>query len=269
MSSARALKALLACLIVVIVAACGTTTPAPAAKPKPTPPPPAPLVGVCRDLTFAAAAATSDSSPTVACTQKHTAVTVAVGTLVDKSQLKTLDINAPAVQQRLAVSCPKAVAAYVGARGRTFDLSQVQGLAFVPTPAQIASGANWYRCDLVVLAGPNTLAALAGTMHNALAQARGLDRWGTCGTAAPSAKTFRRVVCSSHHTWRAVAVIAIPAKSAYLAKSTSRTASLACRRIAATAAHGASKYTWSFEWPNQQQWLAGQRFGLCWLPRAH
>jgi hypothetical protein len=255
--------------MLLVVAACGTTAPHPAAKPKPTPPPPAPIVGACRTLTFAAAAAPSDSTATVPCTAKHTAVTVAVGTLVSKARLKTLDINSASVQQTLAVNCPKAVQAYAGGRGRIFDLSQIQALPFVPTPAQIAKGANWYRCDLVVLAAPNTLAVVTGTLRNVLAAARALDRWGTCGTAAPSVRTFKRVLCSQRHTWRAVALINIPKSSRYLAKRTSQAASLACRKVAAKEARGASKYTWSFEWPNQQQWQAGQRFGLCWLPRNH
>ena len=269
MSSVGALKALLVCTILVVVSACGTTTPPKALRTTPPPPPPAPLVGTCRTLTFLSAGAPSDSTPTVPCSQKHTAITVAVGTLVDRAHLKTLDINAPAVQRLLAVNCPKAVETYAGAHGPKFDLSQIQALPFVPTPAQIAQGANWYRCDMVVLAAPSTLAVVTGTLRGALRSARALDRWGTCGTTAPSARTFKRVLCSQRHTWRAVAVIDIPKKSGYLAKNTSRAASLACRKIAANAAHGASKYTWSFEWPNKQQWQAGQRFGLCWLPRSH
>lgn len=269
MSSARALKALLVCTILVIVAGCGTAAPHPAPKAKPTPPPPAPAVGACRTLSFAAAAAPSDSTTTVPCTQRHTAITVSVGALVDPAHLKGLNINAPAVQQRLAVSCPRAVQAYVGGSPGTFELSQIQALAFVPTPRQIALGANWYRCDMVVLAGPNLLAAVTGTLRHALTSAHSLDRWGTCGTSAPSAKTFTRVLCSARHSWRVIALINIPKSSAYLAKSTSNAASRACRKIAAKAAHGALKYSWSFEWPNKQQWLAGQRFGLCWLPRAH
>jgi len=268
LSSARALKALLMCAILVIVAACGTTAAPKAAKKAPTPPPPAPKVGICRNLTFAAAAAASDDSPAVPCAAKHTAVTVVVGALVGWAQLQTLDINSPAVQQRLAVSCPKAVRAYVGGRAPAFDLSQIQALPFVPTPAQIALGANWYRCDMVVLAAPNTLATLTGTLHLALQSPRALDKWGTCGTAAPSVRGFKRVLCSVRHSWRAVAVINLPRSARYLASATSRTASLACRKVATRAAHGARKYSWSFEWPNKQQWMAGQRFGLCWLPRS-
>lgn len=268
MSSARALKALMVCAIVVVASACGTATPHAAPKPRPMPPPPAPAVGVCRILTFAAAAAASDSSPAMPCARRHTAVTVSVGALVSKTHLKTLNINSPAVQQLLTVSCPKAVAAYVGGSSGVFALSQIQAVPFVPTPAQIAKGANWYRCDLVVLAGAHTLAPISGTMRHALVPTTALNRWGTCGTAVPSSRTFRRVLCSAHHSWRAVALIRIPRRSAYLSKTTSRAASLACRKIAAKAAHGALKYSWSFQWPNPQEWRAGQRFGLCWLPRS-
>lgn len=268
MSSARAVKALLVCAILVIVSACGTAAPHAVPKPKPTPPPPPPAVGTCRVLTFAAASAASDDTAPVPCGHKHTAITVSVGTLVSKAALKSLNINAPAVQQLLAVSCPKAVEAFVGARGNVFDLSQIQAVSFVPTPSQIAKGANWYRCDLVVLAGARTLASVSGTLRHALVPKHALDRWGTCGTTSPTSRHFKRVLCSAHHTWRAVALIRIPKKSSYLAKRTSHAASLACRKIAARAAHKALKYSWSFQWPNLQEWRAGQRFGFCWLPRA-
>lgn len=269
MSAARALQALLVCAILVIVSACGTaTTPRSTPKPRPIPAPPAPAVGACRVLTFAAAAAASDSTAAVPCARPHTAITVTVGALVSKAQLKSLNINSPAVQQLLTVSCPKSVAAYVGGSSAIFDLSQIQAVSFVPTATQIAKGANWYRCDLVVLAGAHTLASFTGTMRHALAPPHALDRWGTCGTAVPSSRSFKRVLCSAHHSWRAVALVQIPRGAGYLSKNTSRAASLACRKIAAKAAHGALKYAWSFQWPNAQEWRAGQRYGLCWLPRS-
>ena len=71
------------------------------------------------------------------------------------------------------------------------------------------------------------------------------------------------------HSWRAVSLVSLPPKSRYLAKAATAHASAICHNIAANAANGALKYSWSFEWPNHQQWLAGQRFGLCWLPRAN
>ncbi|MGN6161261.1 MAG: septum formation family protein [Marmoricola sp.] len=202
--------AILVAAIAVIATACGGPKAHPAPKPKPTPPPAAPAVGACRNLTFASAAAASDDTPTVPCTSRHTAITVAVGTLVAKSQVKHLDINAPAVQQLLAVSCPHAVETYTGARAGIFDLSQIQAIPFVPTPTQIARGANWYRCDLVVLAAPNTLARVLGTMHLALKPARALDRWGTCGNTSPSSASFRRELCSRPQHWRAVSQVSLP-----------------------------------------------------------
>ena len=73
-----------------------------------------PIAGTCRNLTFRSAAETSDATPTVPCTGKHTAVTVAIGSLVDKRHPTVTNVNSPAIQQRLAVACPKDVKVYVG-----------------------------------------------------------------------------------------------------------------------------------------------------------
>lgn len=270
----RLLGTVVAATILLSATACGST---PTKTPPPTPQaantshtaPQAPVVGACRNLSFAAAASTSDDTTPVPCASHHTAVTVTVGSLVDKKHPTFTDVNSPAIQQRLAVACPRAVKAYAGGSAETFKLSLVQALWFLPTPTQIADGARWYRCDMVVLAGPNQLATLTGRMRNMLAPPHALNRWGTCGQVAPSSPKFRHELCSAKHKWRAIAIVTLPQKSRYLAKAATASATKSCGTIAASNAAGALKYTWSFEWPNKQQWQAGQRYGLCWLPRSN
>lgn len=268
----RRSELVLAAIVLAAVAACGGAgNPASthsAQHPSATPSPAAPKAGDCRNLTYADALGSSDETPTIDCTQSHSAVTVAVGPLVDPAHLQATDINDPSVQHELAVSCPKAVRAYAGGTDNTFDLSTIEALWFIPTPAEIAKGANWYRCDLVVLSGPNQLAAIPASMQNALANPSALNQWGTCGNTAPSDKAFQRQLCSAPHSWRAVSIAQLPPTAIYLDQTATANAGNDCRKVATAAANGALKFTWSFEWPNEQAWQAGQRYGLCWLPTA-
>lgn len=270
----RALGSLVVAIILVGTSACGsspsTTKPSVAHQSADTRALAAPpTVGACRNLTFAAAAASSNSTPVVPCTTTHTAVTVAVGSLVDKNHPTLTNVNSPAVQQRLAVTCPTTVKAYAGGGRNTFELSLVKAVWFLPTQAQFDAGAHWYRCDLIALSSANQLAPLAGKMRRALDPARALNRWGLCSNAAPSASNYRWAACAQRHRWRAVAVVNLPRKAVFMSKSAGAAAVKDCGTIAANDAAGKLKYTWSFEWPNRQQWQAGQRYGWCWLPKSN
>jgi hypothetical protein len=137
---------------------------------------------------------------------------------------------------------------------------------FGPTVQEADRGARWFRCDLVALAGDDQLAPLDRRMHGVLGKARALDRWGTCGTSAPGAKGFVRVICARRHHWRAVDVVDLPAGAAFLGKKATATANDRCQAVAAARAGSSLKYTWSFEWPTRQQWQDGRRYGFCWVP---
>lgn len=227
-----------------------------------------PKVGECRNLTFAAVTASTNQDPTVSCDSSHTAVTVSVGKLAENGQTAAMDLNSATLQNQLAAACPAAVLKHVGGGRDRLDLSRIEAILFMPTDDELKRGANWYRCDLVVVGKPKILTALPRTMNHVLAKPTGLDRWGICGTAAPSAPSFSRIICSMPHTWRAVALVTLPTGVKYLDAGTTNTARDNCRKIALSAAKGAAKYTWSFEWPNAEQWESGQRFGLCWLPTS-
>ena len=233
------------------------------------PPAPAPpTVGSCHELSLDEATDPVDSGKSVACTQPHTAVTFKVDELDALADGHLLAVDSPTVQARLAKACPPALPGFVGGDQTTQRLSRLEAVWFGPSLEEADAGANWFRCDVVGLRKEGALIILPRKLKGVLAAPDALDRFGTCGTAAPSAKNFQRVVCSEKHTWRAVDDVDLPADARYLAKDVATTGDAACKDVASERADGALKYTWSFEWPTRAQWQSGQRYGYCWVPEA-
>ncbi|HET6153105.1 MAG TPA: septum formation family protein [Marmoricola sp.] len=257
-----------------LLAGCGGNndpTGAGSAQPSVAPDPPKPpAVSACYNLTVAAALKETASSAAVPCDSRHTSLTVAVGTFDPLRAGHLLAIGSAQVQQQIAAACRRQVDTYVGGSTENQRLSQVQAVWYSPTAAQGDAGALWYRCDLVISAGgtgaDGGFVALPTRTRRLLEPHGALDRYGTCGTAAPGAPGFGRVPCAEHHTWRAKATIALPASTRYLAKPAGSKAESACRDVASQRAPDILKLRWTFEWPTQAQWAGGQRYGLCWLP---
>jgi hypothetical protein len=267
---------LLACLLATCsVAACSsggsetTQKPSAGASVSSAPPSPvAPKVGSCHKLTLDEATDPVDSGTPVPCSRPHTAVTFKVGKLAALADGHLLAVDSPTVQARLAKACPPALGDFVGGDQTTQRLSRLTAVWFGPSLDEADAGANWYRCDVVGLRKEGALISLPPKMKGVLDAQGALDRFGTCGTASPSAKNFQRVVCSEKHSWRAVDVVDLPKDAHYLAKDVTSTGDAACKDVAAQRANGALKYTWSFEWPPKAQWATGQRYGYCWVPEA-
>ncbi len=269
----RAGLATIAALLVPAMAACSSGSSDSAEKPSAgasvssaPPAPAAPRVGACHELSLEQATDPVDSGKSVSCAQPHTAVTFKVGQLAALSDGHLLAVDSPTVQARLAKACPPALAPFLGGDQTTQRLSRLEAVWFGPSLEQADAGADWFRCDVVGLRKEGALITLPRKMKGALDAPGALDRFGTCGTAAPSAKKFQRVVCSEKHTWRAVDDVDLPRDARYLAKDVAATGDSACKDVAAKRANGALKYTWSFEWPTRAQWSSGQRYGYCWVP---
>ena len=101
-----------------------------------------------------------DSRDPVPCAQPHTTQTFKVGTLTALSDGHLLAVDSPAVQDRLAKTCLKALPGYLGGDQTTQRLSQIGASWFGPSLEQADAGADWYRCD-VVRAPQGRLADLA------------------------------------------------------------------------------------------------------------
>ena len=247
--------------------AAGTTSPVtvpPSASA--TPPPPVPAAHGCYDLDFAAAVAPTTHAGPVPCSAPHTTATIGVGTVRPVVDGHLLAVDSDTVQQQVAGRCRSQLAAYVGGDEQARRLSRLTVVWFTPTLAESDRGALWFRCDLVALAGPDRLAPLPARTRGILSSADALSRYGTCGTASPSAPRFQRVICSAPHSWRARATVDLPAHGPYLGKAAGAAADATCHDIEARVASDVLNLRWSFEWPTRDQWNAGQRYGYCWTP---
>lgn len=263
-------------LLVLLAGGCSSgEEPESAAQPRPSPtvtsaPPPAPLpqVGSCHVLSLSEATDPVDTGGPVPCRRPHTSFTIKVGELSPVADGHLLAVDSPTVRAQIAEACPDSPKAYLGGDRTSQRLSRFEVVWFSPSLEQADAGANWYRCDVVAVRSEGKLLPLPARVKGVLDQEGALDRFGTCGTAAPDRRDFARVVCSQRHSWRAVDVVELPRAARYLAKDVAATGDSACKDVAVERANGELKHTWSFEWPTRAQWATGQRYGYCWVPEA-
>lgn len=268
----RLLAAALAFGLSATLAACGdgepeksdeqpTATQTPAAEP-----PAAPKVGACYQLPFETAVAPTSESKPVACGTKHTSETVAVGTIDALVDGHLLAVDSDRVQAQVASACPQALTTYVGGSLEQLRLSMIRPVWFTPTVEDSDAGADWYRCDAVVLAGTSTLAELTTGLKGVLGKAKGRNQYAMCGTAAPDAKNFERVLCSAKHSWRAIDVVVFKEGKYPGEKKVRAAGRTKCEDAAADVAEDPLTFEWGYEWPTKEQWDMGQAFGRCWAP---
>lgn len=245
-----------------------TTT---AATPEPTTPPtateaPRPSPGACHRLDLDAALAPTAGLDSVPCRERHTAETYAVGRVDAVVDGHLLAVDSERVQRQVATTCPAALPEAVGGTLADVRLSMLRPVWFTPTVEESDAGADWYRCDVVVLAGADRLLPLTGSLAGVLGSPEGRDIYGMCGTAGPDDERFERVPCSSPHTWRAFSVIPLPDGDYPGRAAIAAAGSAPCQDAAAAIAADPLDYEWGFEGPDRDQWAAGQTFVRCWTP---
>jgi len=259
--------------VLVLLAAC-TPEAEPGADPQeatPTPLPsataaPTPKEGACYRLSFDAALAyTSDAAPR-RCRGEHTSVTYAVGALDTVVDGHLVAVDSRRVKAQVAETCPRLLAEYVGGSVDQRRLSMLRAVWFTPTVEESDAGAAWYRCDLIAVAGDESLAALTGDLGGALATPEGRTRWGMCGTAAPGSQDFERVLCSGPHSWRAVEVVTFPSEDYPGEEAAEARGQGQCEDAGNAAAEDPLDFQWGYEWPTEEQWDSGTTYGLCWVP---
>jgi hypothetical protein len=271
----RAAALLAAAVVVVAVAGCSGDDKKPAAAPttaEPTPPPTAgpppeaPPDGACYRLSFRQALAPTNRTAPTPCKESHTSETYAVGRLDTLVQGHLLAVDSERVQRQVAETCPAALTRYLGGDQAALRLSMFRPVWFTPSVAQSDRGADWYRCDVVIVAGDKELAEPTTTLEGALADDAVRDRYAMCGTAAPDADDFERVICGAEHSWRAIEIVPYePGDYPGEAAVKERLAS-PCEDAGLDAAADPLDYQWGYEYPTQEQWDMGQTWGLCWAP---
>jgi hypothetical protein len=237
------------------------TTPSPSTAVQPTPSQPVPAVGECRAYGLKAAVAPVSRVEPRSCRRQHTAETFFVGRLDLVRGGHRLAVDSPAVQAQPAQRCTEGLSRHLRATPRELRLTMAQALWFTPSVDDATAGADWFRCDVVVVAAPDRLLPLPRRTAG-----MPLERIAMCATAEPGTSGFTRVVCSRRHSWRAVATVDLPgAKVPAPAVAADRMES-ACRDAARARASDPLDFEWSQESPTRQQWEAGRRWGICWAP---
>ena len=251
----------------------GTSSGAPsaeAAAPTPAVVPPAPRQSACYRLSTRQLTEPTNASTPVPCTSRHTAQTIYVGMLDTVVDGHAVAVDSATVQRQLSTTCPQKLAAYVGGSATARDLSRFNVVWYSPTLEQSDQGADWFRCDLIAFAGEDQLTSLPGTrrLRGVLDKRGALADYGLCGTSAPGARGFQRVICGRGHSWRAIDTIALAGGRKYPGTSRVRRAGDAdCKDLAQARSSNTLKFRYGWEWPTRQQWeQRGQHFGYCWVP---
>lgn len=236
------------------------------ATPSATPPQPRrPEVGQCYRLRFRDAVSTTSDRPPVPCRRRHTAVTFEVGRLPGPAGRGTPGAS---TRRRVAHTCGTALGPFLAAGQEELRLSMLTPIWFIPPRREVARGARWFRCDVVVLGPSGTLVPLPGRLEEAYDDPEVVRRLAMCATAAPGTSGFRRVPCGRGHSWRAVGSVDLPGRTYPAPARVSARMEEACGAAAREAAANPLDLTWAQERPTRERWRAGQRYGLCWVPAS-
>jgi hypothetical protein len=243
------------------------TSAAPSGSPTAARAVPAPNRLACYRLQYDEAVAPTTERKPSSCRREHTAMTFHVGTLDALVEGHLLAVDSRRVQQQVAAECPRRFASFVGGTEEDRRLSMLRAVWFTPTVELSDRGADWFRCDVIAVAGDESLAPLSGRLAGVLSSPQGQDRYGMCGTAQPGAEDFERVVCSAGHSWRALSTVTFPGASSYPGEERVRGAGeRECEAAGRAAADDALNFQWGYEWPTRKQWQSGHTHVTCWAP---
>lgn len=272
-------RTLIVLLAMVTVSACDSSAPVPTTAPTPTPTTstssstvapatkaPRPARNLCYEFTYADAVAPTTDVEATSCQDEHTARTFYVGTIDAVVDGHLLAVDSRLVRDDIAAQCPRRLGRYLGGSDEDRRLSMLRAVWFSPTIEESDEGQNWYRCDVIALAGDEVLAPLRGRLKGVLDREGTADRYGMCGTSDPENEDFERVICSAEHSWQAIATIDAKGEDYPGVAQLRSDGKTACEDPARAVAPDPLTVTWSYEPPTRQQWRAGQHYGICWVP---
>lgn len=240
-----------------------SASPTPPTPPPPPDPGPRPRVGECHNLSFGQAVDVVGRTEPVTCKRTHTAQTYFVGRLeLETKAGHVRRVDSRAAQEQARSTCSARLPTHLGRTPLELRLTMARSVWFTPPPKRAEAGADWFRCDVVVVAGPRRLLTLPRTTEG-LGDAPAVAM---CATSAPGTKAFRRVGCAAQHAWKAVSSVDIPGRKLPSNTAVSDRMEGPCGDAARANAADPLDFTWSQESPTQEQWDAGQRYGICWVP---
>jgi Septum formation len=155
-----------------------------------------PRVGECRALTAAEAAAATNTTAPTGCRRAHDDRVIAVPDL--PTGVSWTDLSDKQIVKQGVKACAPVLHTVLGHGDKLRDRSAYDFVFFQPTDAQIAAGARWLRCDVVLRQG-KALADLPTDATPALPAPPLKDRVARC-LKGPNLIT---TTCSSRHSYRA------------------------------------------------------------------
>lgn len=208
-----------------------------------------PVVGSCHTITLDEVADLADSDAAVDCSKKHTSRTIHVSDLPDGVEFSDTEATGEVVSKR----CHPAWQQAVGGTLKTRYLAMLSYVWYQPTKAQIADGARWFRCDLVLFSAHNVEPLPTG------------DEPVITGGKVPNSvakchlgknKGYQPTVCTKAHEYRSKGTFTMSGKKYPSEQARMKAASKKCPRVAGT-------QQWLVTWPTEDQWKAGFKLFLC------
>ncbi len=222
----------------------------------------APLAGACRMLTPEDIKKTSNDTPTIDCTKKHTAETFAVGefptTIGD-------DIDDPALGSFVFETCENKFRKFLGGDESRVMRSTVTWAWFRPTDDAWDEGARWWRCDVVGGGEESTSLVSLPTTAEGILRGMPKDRWMVC-VNGPTVAASEKIPCSEKHTWRAVTTIVLgDDKDDYPGDRLVevRTRDYCSDSVGAWLNYPVD-YDYGYTWFHEPEWDSGNRRSICW-----
>ncbi len=222
----------------------------------------APDLGACRVLTKDDLAQPSNATREVACSEPHTAMSYAVGSL--PPSLDDVDYEAEELGAFAFRACSREFVDLLGADESLAMRSVLTWVWFRPSEEAWEKGARWYRCD-VVGGGPQTdeLIHLPANVKGLLQRPE--DEWLVCASGA-SVDDSVKLPCSKAHDWRAVSTIKLGEDDdAYPgdAVAEEKTKDYCSQSVGAWLGYPVD-YDYGYTWFHEAEWNAGNRRSVCW-----
>lgn len=221
-----------------------------------------PTLGSCRKLAAGDLEKPSNAAPVVACAEKHTAQTFAIGTLPASTGTAYDDQR----HGRFVYdTCSKGFRAFIGAEEGLALRSQLSWAWFRPSERGWNKGARWYRCDLIGGAGGATVLRTLPREGKGIFSANLPDSWLTCARGT-TVSGGTKVPCSEPHTWRSVTTIKVgqpadPYPGDRVVQVLSRDR---CKISVEAWMNYPTDYEYGYTWFRDDRWAAGNRLSVCW-----
>jgi len=244
----------------------GGTAPGGTGSPKGTLSEATPTVGQCRGpLPSSILDAPTDPRPPVPCTGSHGSETFYVGTMDGGITTWPGNDSGGDLSRQVDEACTTRHDQYVGLTQQQADVippDRVQDFAyFVPTEADFAAGARWFRCDAVVQpVGSGEATTIAGTLKDVYAKPLPV------GYRLCEGTLNRLAACNERHQIEYLASVQLPNLDEYPAQRGDAAVTNACRApllAALSLTSERSDLAFGYVLPGQDVWDAGFRAVTC------